>query len=124
MAEEIVGDIICRKRGDTAPDKITILDPESATTPLAPLDITGFSFVMTINTEKDPEAGVGTELAQINGVIIDAPAGIVEFRPTVGDADQIADVFWYDIEQIDAAAFIKTIAKNKYIFFQDIGKTN
>lgn len=125
MAEELVGEVLCRKRGDTAPDKISILDPESATTPKAPLDITGFSYVMTVNTEKDPEVGppvVGNELASVAGVITDAANGVVEFQWSAGDADQTPDTYWYDIQQTDAAGFIKTIAKNQYIFFQDVSK--
>ena len=128
MAEEIVGDIICRKRGDTAPDKITVLDPESTATPKDPLDITGFSYKLTVNTEKDPQPVgppiVGVELASITGTITDAVGGVVEFPWTPSEADQVADTFWHDIEQVDAGGRVKTIAKNKYIFFQDIGKTN
>lgn len=126
MAEELVGEVICRKRGDTAPDKITILDPESIATPKDPLDITGFVHILTINTERDPDPGppIGTELVSITGTILDALAGTVEFLFSVADANQVADTFWYDIEQKDTSGRIKTIAKNKYIFFQDVGKTN
>lgn len=128
MAEEIVGAIICRKRGDTAPDKITVLDSESAATPKDPLDITNFSYKLTVNTERDPEPVgppiIGVELVSITGTITDALGGVVEFPWTSDEADQVADTFWYDIEQVDAGGRVKTIAKNKYIFFQDIGKTN
>ncbi len=128
MAEELVGEIICRKRGDTAPDKITVLDSESTATPKAPLNITGFSYKLTVNTERDPEPVgppiIGTELASITGTITNPTGGVVEFPWTPTQANQLADTFWYDIEQVDAGGKVKTIAKNKYIFFQDIGKTN
>lgn len=126
MAEELVGDIICRKRGDTAADRVNILDPLSVTTPKEPLDITGFTYTLTVNTERDPDPGppIGTELASIAGTLTDAANGIVEFPWTAGQADQVAETFWYDIEQVDTSGRVKTIAKNKYIFFQDIGKTN
>lgn len=123
MAEDIVGEIICRKRGDTAPDKITVLDPESTTNPKAPLDITGFSYVLTVNTERDPDGVVGTEIALIAGVVTSGPAGTVEFPWTDPLADQTPEVYWYDYQQTDAAGKTKTIAKNQYIFFQDIGKS-
>lgn len=122
---EIVGDEICRKNHDTAPDKITVLDPESTTTPKTPLDITGFSYKMTVNTERNPSIVAplaGTQLAQLDGIITDAVNGVVEFPWTESQATQVAETFWYDIEQIDAGGLIKTIAKNKYIFFQDITK--
>ena len=122
MAEELVGAELCRKRGDTAPDKITVLDSEAS--PEAPLDITGFVYTMTINTERDPDPGipVGTELVSITGTIIDAPGGVVEFRFSAGDADQDSGTHWYDIQQVDGNGNIKTIAKNKYEFFQDVSK--
>ncbi len=126
MAEEIVGDIICRKRGDTAPDQITILDPASLTTPKAPLDITGFSYTLTVNTDKDPDPAVpiGTELASIAGVLIDPVNGVVQFPWLPAEADQAADVDFYDIEQVDATGKVKTIAKNQYKFFMDVTKIN
>ncbi len=122
MAKEIVGEIICRKRGDTAPDVINVLDPESVLDPKGPLNIAGFSYKMTVNTEKDPETGVGNEIVSLTGVITDAPNGEVEFDWSAAEADQTPDVYWYDIEQIDSTSRIKTIAKNQYIFFQDITK--
>ncbi len=126
MAEEIVGDIICRKRGDTAPDQITILDPASLATPKAPLDVTGFSYTLTVNTDKDPDPAVpiGTELASIAGVLTDPVNGVVQFPWLPAEADQAADVDFYDIEQVDATGKVKTIAKNQYIFFQDVTKIN
>lgn len=118
---ELVGEILERKRGDTAPDVLNVTDEENGG---AALDITGFSYTLTVNSEKDPEAGIGTELVQVGGTITDAPNGRVEFLWTVGDADQEPGVYWYDIEQVDASGRIKTIAKNKYVIFQDITKIN
>ena len=77
---DFAGICIARKRGDTAPDKITVLDPE-AVTPGTPLDVTGFGFKMTVNTEQAPDPGppIGTELVSIIGTLVDAPNGVVEF---------------------------------------------
>ena len=125
MAEELVGDVLCRKRGDTAPDRITVLDSESTTTPQAALNITGFIYTLTINTERDPDPGppeIGNELVQITGTITDAANGEVEFTFSAAQADQVPETYWYDIQQVDASGSIKTIAKNKYIFYQDVTK--
>lgn len=121
---DLLGICIARKRGDTAPDKITILDEESVAVPKDPLDITGFSFKLTVNTEQDPDPGVpiGTELVSINGSIIDALNGVVEFPWTPTEADQVPEDYFYDMEQIDASGRLLTIAKNQYIFQQDITK--
>lgn len=121
---DLVGACIARKRGDTAPDKITILDQESAAVPKDPLDITGFTFKLTVNTEQDPDPGppIGNELVSISGTIIDALAGEVEFPWTPTEADQVPEEYFYDIQQIDASSRLLTIAKNQYIFQQDITK--
>ena len=119
---DLAGVCIARKRGDTAPDKIFVKDPND---PTLPLDITAFAFKLTVNTEQDPDPGppIGTELVTINGTITDAPGGEVEFPWSAGDADQVPDDYFYDIQQTDAAGKILTIAKNEYKFQQDITKT-
>lgn len=120
---DFAGICIARKRGDTAPDKITILDPEAAT-PGTPLDVTGFGFKLTINTEQDPDPGppIGNELVSIVGSLIDAPNGVVEFPWSTAEADQEPEEYFYDIEQTDTAGKILTIAKERYIFQQDVTK--
>lgn len=123
MSSELVGSVLCRKRGDTAPDKINVLDPDNTTDPL---DITGYSYTMTVNTERDPDPGppvIGTEVVQISGTITDPGNGEVEFFWSALNANQSPETYWYDIQQTDASGRIKTIAKNKYIIFQDITKT-
>ncbi len=122
---DFAGICIARKRGDTAPDKITVLDPE-AVTPGTPLDVTGFGFKLTINTEQDPDPTgppvIGVELVSIIGSLVDAPNGVVEFPWSTADADQVPDDYFYDIEQTDTAGKILTIAKEQYRFQQDVTK--
>lgn len=112
---ELVGAELERKRGDTAPDVVNVTVADG---------IAGFSYRMTVNTKRNPSTTVGEELVTIDGVITasDAEGGTVEFPWTAGDADQAPGLYWYDIEQTDAAGKIKTIAKNKYKFWQDISK--
>ncbi len=122
-ATDLQGVCIARKRGDTAPDKLFILDPEA---PGTPLDITGFSFQMTVNTEQDPDPVgppiVGVELVTIAGTITDGPNGEVEFPWSPGDADQTPEDYFYDVQQTDTAGRILTIAKERYIIQQDLTK--
>ena len=120
---DFAGICIARKRGDTAPDKITVLDPEAAT-PGTPLDVTGFAFKLTVNTEQDPDPTppIGVELVSITGTLIDPVNGVVEFPWSSGEADQVPEEYFYDIEQTDVAGKILTIAKERYIFQQDVTK--
>ncbi len=120
---DLFGECIARKRGDTAPDKIFVTDPENND---APLDVTGFSFRLTVNTEQDPDPVgppiIGSEIAAIAGTITNGPGGEVEFPWSAGDADQVAEDYFYDIEQTDTAGRILTIAKERYQFQQDVSK--
>ncbi len=117
---DLFGECIARKRGDTAPDKIFVTDPENNG---APLDITGFSFKLTVNTEQDPvPPTIGTEIASINGSITNPTGGEVEFPWLAGEADQVPEDYFYDIQQIDTAGRILTIAKERYQFQQDVSK--
>ncbi len=121
---DLQGICIARKRGDTAPDKIFVTDPEDPAQ--GPLDITGFSFRMTVNTEQDPDPVgppiIGVELVSIAGSITDGPGGEVEFPWSPGDADQEPEDYFYDIQQTDTAGRILTIAKESYRIQQDVTK--
>ena len=120
---ELAGDVIERKRGDTAPDTMTDIDEATG---LA-RDNTGFSYRLTLNTEKDPDPNavppIGTELFEIIGAVGGADDS-VSFPWTPAQSDQAIGTYWYDFERTDGAGKDKTIAKNEYIFHMDVGKTN
>jgi hypothetical protein len=107
---------ITRKRGDTYADEIIV---KSAKTKL-PVDITGYSFVMTLDPGKAP-VDATTNVYSIAGVILDAVAGRVEFAPTLAQADQLGG-FYYDVQMTDGAGRKRTIALDKYTYTQDITK--
>ena len=105
---ELIGDVLERKRGDTAPDKITVI-----------LDggIDLFSYKMTLNRERNPEDDTA-QLSEHTGVVVSTlTGGTVTFPWDATQADQEPDKYWYDIQQTDANGKILTIAKNKYIFY-------
>lgn len=105
-----------RRRGDTFADRFTIKENAVA------LDITGASFLLTVNTEQEPADAVN-QVFQLTGTITDAPGGKVEFAPSALEADQDPNVdFFYDIQMTDSGGAITTIAGGKYSFKQDITK--
>lgn len=116
MAAELAGAEISRKRGDTAPDKVTLTDPETG----GLLDNSGFAYTLTINVKRNPGPS-DAALVTITGIPGGAN-GEVEFPWTAMQADQAIGGYWYDIQQTDGSGRIKTIAKNRYIFHQDITK--
>jgi hypothetical protein len=107
---------ITRFRGDTAADEVTVQTAAGVA-----IDITGFSFLMTVSTiENPPDAN--SQLYQITGSITNTAGGVVEFVPSGANADQIPADYYYDIQMTDTAGRIKTIAKGKYSYTQDITK--
>jgi hypothetical protein len=108
---------ITRKRGDTYPHNIKVM---SATTKAA-LDVTGFSFLLTVDPSPVPTSS-DNNLLQITGVIEDAAGGLVSFTPTSLQADQTAGRYYYDIQMTYDTGEILTIDNGAYIVEQDITK--
>lgn len=119
---------IIRRRGDTYADEVTVTDKDGAA-----IDVTGYSFLMTLDPSKTP-ADATNNLYQIVGTVIDGPTGRVEFAPTELQANmaqfpvvappavQPPAVYWYDIQMVDGAGRKRTIALDKYTYTQDITK--
>lgn len=109
--------VIERYRGDTVADEFTIVD-ENGTA----VDITGFSFKLTVNSLKNPPDDT-TQLYSLTGVITNASGGVVEFAPSSIQANQSPGKYFYDVQMTDAGGKLKTIEKGVYKYLQDITKT-
>lgn len=86
-----------------------------------PVDITGYSFTMSVNTLEAPP-NIGTQLFSLAGVITSASGGLVEFAPSALQADQTPGTYYYDIQMTDAGGRIQTLCVGTYTFTQDITK--
>lgn len=106
---------ISRYRGDTYSDKFTITNTDGS-----PMDITGFSFKMTLNSNPYPTDN-STQLYQLIGSITDAVNGVVEFSPTALQANNVGK-FRYDVQMTDDLGVIKTIQLGCYTYLQNITK--
>lgn len=108
---------VSRVRGDTKPiAKILKNDDTGLAT-----DISGYSFLLSVDTRQNPP-DTTTQQFQIAGSITDAVGGKVEFQPSVGQADQVPGVYWYDIQVTNASGDIETLVKGKWKIRQDITK--
>ncbi len=107
---------ITRKRGDTYAETITVTDTAGTA-----INITGYTFKLTVDPEKAPLTAANN-LFSITGTILSPTAGTVEFAPSALQADQAPGTYYFDIQLIDGAGRIRTIALDKWIIQQDISK--
>lgn len=108
---------INRFRGDTAADVFFIKNSAGVI-----VNITGYSFKLSLNANKAPTDEL-TLLYKLVGTLVDAPNGKVSFAPTALQADQVPGKYYYDVQMVDSAGAITTIALDAYIYHQDITKT-
>lgn len=121
---DILGDLSWR-RGDSYPITLTIKD--KSVTPSVAINITGYSFKMTVTTVKDP-VDETTQLFQVIGEVDadqGANTGKVHFTPSAVDTDQLSGKYFYDVEMTDASGNIRTISPYgaKFTLNQDQTKT-
>lgn len=105
---------VTRKRGDTIPIEFTLLQAGS------PKNITGATFLLTVDPEPDP-TGIANNKFSIPGFIIGAAAGTFEFRPSAVQMDLTPETYYFDV-QMTLGGYISTIIKGKFIVQQDITK--
>ena len=107
---------ICWGRGDSSAKGFTVKDSDEVA-----INITGFTFKLTVNSEKDPTDTTNQKFTVV-GAITDAPNGKVAFSPTTANTDIEPGTYFYDIEQTDGGAAISTLIIGKCIIIQDISK--
>lgn len=105
-------------RGDSYPFELTVKDKETGN----PIDITGYSFLFTVNTSKDP-IDAADEVFSVSGVLDGTPStGKVSFTPTAVQTNIDKKKYYYDVQMTDDSGNIRTIAKNSFSILQDITK--
>lgn len=104
-------------RGDSRAKEFQIKDVNGVV-----VDISGFTFKLTCNTNRNPTVSDGTELFTLTGVITDASDGRVAFAPTIVQTDQTPGTYYYDIQMVDAGGGIETLFKALLLIEQDITK--
>ena len=118
---ELLGDLEL-SRGDSYPLDMWIKNKATGER----IDITGYSFIMTVDTRRDPD-DASTKLFDVAGVVaVDqfADIGKVTFTPLATDTDQTPATYYYDIQMTygPGSVYKKTIANYKFKIVQDITK--
>jgi len=105
-------------RGDSYPIEVEITNSDTD----AVIDITGCSFLLTVDTLKTPPDAT-TKVFEVAGVLgVDPTIGLVSFTPTALDTDLSPGTYYYDLQVIDAESNIRTVVKDKWKITQDITK--
>lgn len=110
-----------RVRGDTS-----ILTFAITTDGGTALNITGFSFKLTVDPSEAPTDALANLFQLTTGgggiVIEDATGGIISATLSTLQADQTPGTYYYDLEQTDAGGLIRTLLKGAWTVVQDISK--
>lgn len=103
-------------RGDSYPIIFTLKDKITT----LPLNLTGATFKLTVDTRKDPTDGT-TKVFDVVGVLTATPIdGKVSFTPTTVNTGTIGKYF-YDV-QMTTGANIRTVVKDTFTITMDITK--
>ena len=105
-------------RGDTDPKSFKITDDAGAV-----IDISTWTFVMTVNTELEPANTDDEQFSIVGAFVTDGTDGLIAFTPGVGDTDIPPADYFYDIERRISGLSIKTLIKGIAQIVQDITKT-
>lgn len=105
---------INRIRGDTYADRF-LVEAEGVQA-----DISGCSFKLTLNAQRNP-TDTSEELYQLTGVVTTPTSGVVEFAPSASQADQVG-LFYYDVQMVDSNGIKRTLVKDVYVYEEDITK--
>ena len=106
---------ITRKRGDTFNESWTVKNKSAV------LDITGFSFKLTVDTNKTP-VDESTKVFQVAGDIPVGTDGVVTFTISTDNADITPATYFYDIQMTDTSSKITTLVSGTWNVEQDITK--
>ncbi len=115
---EILGDIEWY-RGDSYPLSLTVKNKATK----LPIDIDSYSFVLTVNKQKDPVDATEQMFTVVGVLDADTSTGKVVFTPSIADGDFAKGPYYFDVQMIDADAHVRTIAKHKWSQYQDISKS-
>ena len=109
---------ITRTRGDTSIFQIIITSDGTA-----PIDITGFSYLFTVDPSAAPKDSANNlfQLSVGTGLTIsDGPNGIIDVGLSPTQADQIPDVYHHECQQTDTGGLIHTVLRGPYEVEADI----
>ena len=108
---------ICWGRGDTKRKVFTIKDGNGNA-----LDVSGSSFILSVNTLKSPPDGTTLQFAIASAFVNGGTDGQIYFAPAPGDTDLPSGNYFYDLQETDVNTEVDTLYKARCLIVQDISK--
>ncbi len=108
---------ICVSRGDSPVMSVQVSDPDGGA-----VDITGYSFVLTVDTQPFPPDNVTNVFSQSIGPIVDGSSGIVQFQPSTINTNQTPSIYFYDIQMTTTTPSVRTLLRGQFEIQQDVSK--
>lgn len=106
---------IVRFRGDTWAPEFEVQQAGAA------YDITGHTFKLSVNPRRGP-ADASAQAFQVAGVVVDGAAGLVRFPLTGIEAGIAPGVYYFDVQETNASAEVRTLVVGTWTVSQDITK--
>ena len=106
---------IVRFRGDTWAPEFAVQENGSA------YDIAGHTFKLSVNPRRSP-ADASAQAFQVAGVVVDGPGGVVRFPLTPIEAGIAPGVYFFDVQETNDAAEVRTLVAGTWTVRQDITK--
>jgi len=106
---------IVRYRGDTWAPEFAVQEDGAA------YDITGHTFKLSVNPRRAPADATG-QAFQVPGVVVDGPAGLVRFPLSAIEAGIAPGVYYFDVQETNASAEVRTLVVGTWTVRQDITK--
>ena len=94
---------------DTFPFTFTMVDSAGAA-----INITGSSFVLTVDSEPYPASGAGVVFSVTESNTPGAD-GVVEFTPSSANLDQTPSTYFYDVQWTDGSSNVRTIIAGEFL---------
>jgi hypothetical protein len=102
-------------RRDSTPFSFTLQDEDGVA-----INITGYtSFTLTVDPSDEPSDAL-SNLFQLTAAFTSPASGTIVFSPSIANHTQDPGDYFFDVEQIDGSANVRTIIKGKYTILADI----
>ena len=109
-------DNICVVRGNSPIIPVEIRDPSTGQL----IDITGYSFVLTVDTKKNPTDATNRVFQVSVPALSDGSSGVVQIPISAANTDQSPGDYFYEVVMTTTAPSIRSVLAGRFRVQQSI----